>query len=238
MASDAVFGEVPPGALWASGLTPRVWGVFQSRGGALAASEDDARLQVTDDSGGVREPAPSAQVALPRQLRAALAPLVGRQASRWSRGCRGDRAGRVGGAEPSGSPAAARVSGLELGGSGSPGCARGRRVLGQREVAVAPRGESGEPGTRRLSARPPESSGGELHSPGLRAPLSQPRWTDCGRAVALGGPYCPESAESPARASVASTRSRADGGRAPRGPGMTCRGSPLAPLLFLSLHGE
>lgn len=160
MASDAVFGEVPPGALWASGLTPRVWGVFQSRGGALAASEDDARLQVTDDSGGVREPAPSAQVALPRQLRAALAPLVGRQASRWSRGCRGDRAGRVGGAEPSGSPAAARVSGLELGGSGSPGCARGRRVLGQREVAVAPRGESGEPGTRRLSARPPESSGG------------------------------------------------------------------------------
>lgn len=160
MASDAVFGEVPPGALWASGLTPRVWGVFQSRGGALAASEDDARLQVTDDSGGVREPAPSAQVALPRQLRAALAPLVGRQASRWSRGCRGDRAGRVGGAEPSGSRAAARVSGLELGGSGSPGCARGRRVLGQREVAVAPRGESGEPGTRRLSARPPESSGG------------------------------------------------------------------------------
>lgn len=74
--------------------------------------------------------------------------------------------------------------------------------------------------------------------PGLQVPPSQPRRADCGQEASLGGPGCPKSAASPARASAAATRSRAGGGRAPRGPGMTCRGSPLAPLLLFSLHGE
>lgn len=52
------------------------------------------------------------------------------------------------------------------------------------------------------------------------------------------GPGCPKSAESPARVSAFATRTRAGVERAPRGPGMTSPGTPLAPLLLLSLHGE
>ena len=80
----------------------------------------------------------------PRQLRAALAQRVGRQASRWSRGCRGDQAGRVGGAEPSCSRAASRVAGRELwgvapraarGAGGSWGSARWRWSRGARPAS-------------------------------------------------------------------------------------------------------
>lgn len=129
----------------------------------------------------------------------------------------------------------ARVGGEWL----SPGGARGRRVLGQCEVAVAPRGEAGEPGTHLRAAQPLRSRAArEPRLSRLQVPPSQPRRADCGQEASLGGSGCPKSAESPARASAAATRSRAGGGRAPRGPGMTCRGSPLAPLLLFSLHGE
>lgn len=42
---DAGGGEVPRGALWGSGLSPRVLGVDPGGRGALAACEEDARLR-------------------------------------------------------------------------------------------------------------------------------------------------------------------------------------------------
>lgn len=106
-------------------------------------------------------------------------------------------------------------------------------------MAVAPRGEAGEPGTHLRATQPLRSRAArEPRLLRLQVPSSQPRRADCGQEDSLGGSGCPRSAESPARASAAATRSQAGGGRAPRGPGMTCRGSPLAPLLLFSLHGE
>lgn len=125
----------------------------------------------------------------------------------------------MGGAERSRSRAAALLAQRELGGSGSPG---GAAVPAGPEAARDIRGAAGL-GRRARDAPGRSSASAERKG---RAALA---WSERLTVPAPpGGPGCPKSA----------TRSRAGGGRAPRGPGMTSPGSPLAPLLLLSLHGE
>lgn len=237
--SDASCGELPCGDLWRSGLSPPVWGVVQGRGGPWVRTRRMPAFGSQRSWRCAGSGRPRAQVAraapAARRARSAGGPPGGALEPRLP-GRPSGASGRRG-AEPQ--PGCRPSSRARVAGSGSPGGARGRRVLGQREVAVEPRGKAGEPGTHLVAAQPPRSRRARVpHLPRLQLPPSQPRRADCGRAAGLGGPGCPESSESPARSSAAATRSRAGGGRAPRGPGMTCRGSPLAPLLLLSLHGE
>lgn len=118
------------------------------------------------------------------------APRVGRQASRWSRGCPGDRVGRVGGAARS--RAAAEVAGVSWGewlpgrrkGSDCPGAG-----LGGRELRVA----AGERGTPLVTAQRPRSRAAlQLHLALLCVRRSQLRAEDSGPALGPGGPGCPK----------------------------------------------
>lgn len=151
--------RIPPRTLWRSGLTPRASLAVQSpRRSRRVRGRGPHRAQV------------AAAPAAPRSLRGwAARRRAGAAVARETE--RGQWAAR----SPA-EPGCCGSSWARVGGSGSPGGAGGRRVLGQREVAVAPRGEAGERGTPLVAAHPPRSGAArELHLPSPRARRSPPR---------------------------------------------------------------